>query len=72
MTKRGWGLCLAVLSLLAVTIWLLVDGALIAAGGYGDGPPSVIATLKTEEGVSREALPRHPGIPHGRLRLSDR
>ena len=48
MAKPNWGLCLAGLCLLAIVVVVIADT--LIAEGDGDGPPSVIATLKTEEG----------------------
>ena len=49
MAKLGYNIVIAGSIYLAITIGLVVYGALIAEGDDG-GPPSVIATLKTEEG----------------------
>ena len=49
MTKLRFGLAMAVIINLAIIIVLVADGILIVEGDDG-GPPSVIATLKTEEG----------------------
>ena len=48
MAKPSGGLCLAGLCLLAIVVVVIADT--LIAEGDGDGPPSVIATLKTEEG----------------------
>ena len=63
MAKLGWVLCLAGLCLLAAV-------ASVALMGEGDdgGPPSVIATLKTEEafrGMSYRDSRGHPTIGWG-------
>ena len=66
MAKPSGGLCLAGLCLLAIVVVVIADT--LIAEGDGDGPPSVIATLKTEEGFPRPALQRHPRRCDVRLR----
>lgn len=50
MNKRAVVVAMAVMTILAVTIAAVAFVALMDAVGYGNDPPSVIDTLKTEEG----------------------